>query len=89
MTEPKKLDIFRQTIIRMFIFIRQSLFLCCGVPPSCPYRLYAYCFGPVINSQIFPFFVIVILLVFALIINGILEWLRERILLSGTFFHKP
>ena len=25
-----------------------------------------------------------ILLVFALIINGILEWLRERILLSGT-----
>ena len=42
-------------------------------------------FGPVINSQSISFLLsLAILLILALIANGILEWIRERVLLSGT-----
>ena len=41
-------------------------------------------FGPVINSDSISYLMwLFLLLIFALIINGILEWIRDRILLAG------
>ena len=42
-------------------------------------------FGPVLNSQSLSFLLaLAFLLVLGLAINGFLEWIRERVLLSGT-----
>ena len=42
-------------------------------------------FGPVINSQSVSFlFSLAGVLIVGLALNGVLEWIRERVLLSGT-----
>ena len=42
-------------------------------------------FGPVINSDSIAYLLwLTILLISALVLNAVLEWIRDRVLLAGT-----
>ena len=87
MAKPEKLDIFRKQLEEHRSYIYTAVFLSIFVAylPVAPIVYMRTVFGPVVNSQSLSFLTwLFLLLLFALIINGILEWIRERILLSGT-----
>ncbi len=87
MNESRKSDVFRQTIDAHKGYIYTTIFLSIFVAylPVSPIVYMRTVFGPVINSQSLSFlFSLAGLLVLALAVNGILEWIRERVLLSAT-----
>ena len=87
MAQPEKLDIFRKTTRRtQKLYLHGGIFVdLCAYLPVAPIVYMRTVFGPVVNSQSLSFLAwLFLLLLFALIINGTLEWIRERILLSGT-----
>ena len=80
-------DIFRKTIVEHKSYIYTAIFLSIFVAylPVAPIVYMRTVFGPVINSQSISFLAwLFSLLMLALIVNGVLEWIRERIVLSGT-----
>ena len=87
MTSSNKSDIFRQALnsVKSHIYIAIFLSLFVAYLPVAPIVYMRTVFGPVINSQSFSFLLwLGALLILALIVNGVLEWVRERILLSAT-----
>ena len=87
MDRRKKDDIFRQAIDAHKSYIYLAIFLSIFVAylPVAPIVYMRLVFGPVINSQSINFLIaLAFLLVLALSVNGILEWIRERVLLSAT-----
>ena len=82
-----KSDIFSQAINSHKGYIYTAIFLSIFVAylPVAPIVYMRTVFGPVINSQSISFLLSLgFLLVLALIVNGVLEWVRERVLLSAT-----
>ena len=73
------LDSHRKYILAAFAITPFIAFL-----PISPIVYMRTVFGPVINSDSVSYLMwLFLLLLFALIINGILEWIRDRILLAG------
>ena len=70
---------------KSYIYIAILLSIFVAYLPVAPIVYMRLVFGPVINSQSIEFLLaLAFLLTFALTVNGILEWIRERVLLSGT-----
>ncbi len=87
MENSDKPNIFRETLKSHKSYIYTAIFLSIFVAylPVAPIVYMRTVFGPVINSQSFSFLIwLGALLVLAIIVNGVLEWIRERIILSGT-----
>ena len=87
MVTKGKSDIFERTIREHRGYIYTAIFLSIFVAylPVAPIVYMRTVFGPVINSQSISFLLsLAMLLTLALIVNGILEWIRERVLLSAT-----
>ena len=87
MTKSEKSDLFQVTVREHQNYLYLAIFLSIFVAylPVAPIVYMRTVFGPVINSQSISFLLsLAILLILALIANGILEWIRERVLLSGT-----
>ena len=87
MAKLEKSDLFQTTVREHKKYLYLAIFLSIFVAylPVAPIVYMRTVFGPVINSQSISFLLwLTLLLIFALIVNGILEWIRERILLSGT-----
>ena len=87
MVTPRKSDIFDRTLKNHRGYIYTAIFLSVFVAylPVTPIVYMRTVFGPVINSQSLSFLLsLAMLLVLALVVNGILEWIRERVLLSAT-----
>ena len=87
MAKSEKSDTFSQELTAHKNYIYTAIFLSVFVAylPVSPIIYMRTVFGPVINSQSISFLLSLAgLLVLALTINGVLEWIRERVLLSGT-----
>ena len=87
MTQEKKTDFFRQTLRlhRKYIYLAVFVSIFVAILPVLPIVYMRAVFGPVLNSQSLSFLLaLAFLLVLGLAINGFLEWIRERVLLSGT-----
>ena len=87
MSQSKETDFFQKTIKshRRYIYLAVSVSVFVALLPVLPIVYMRTVFGPVLNSQSLSFlFAIAVLLILGLAINGVLEWVRERILLSGT-----
>lgn len=87
MKNTERSDIFRQAIDAHKSYIITAIFLSIFVAylPVAPIVYMRTVFGPVINSQSISFLLSLgFLLVLALVVNGVLEWIRERVLLSAT-----
>ncbi len=87
MTQEKKTDFFRQTLTlhRKYIYLALFVSIFVAILPVLPIVYMRTVFGPVLNSQSLSFLLaLAFLLVLGLAINGFLEWVRERVLLSGT-----
>ncbi len=87
MQQDKKTDFFRQTLKlhRKYIYLAIFVSIFVAVLPVLPIVYMRAVFGPVLNSQSLSFLLaLAVLLILGLAINGFLEWIRERILLSGT-----
>ena len=87
MPQEKKTDFFRQTLKlhQKYIYLAVFVSIFVAVLPVLPIVYMRAVFGPVLNSQSLSFLLaLAFLLVLGLAINGFLEWIRERILLSGT-----
>ncbi len=87
MAKPDKSDTFSRELTAHKSYIYTAIFLSVFVAylPVSPIVYMRTVFGPVINSQSISFLLSLAgLLILALTINGILEWIRERVLLSGT-----
>ena len=85
--EKKKTDFFRQTLTlhRKYIYLALFVSIFVAILPVLPIVYMRAVFGPVLNSQSLSFLLaLAFLLVLGLAINGFLEWVRERVLLSGT-----
>ena len=84
MVTPRKSDIFDRTLKNHRAIFYRDIFVClCWYLPT-PIVYMRTVFGPVINSQSLLLLSLAMLLVLALVVNGILEWIRERVLLSAT-----
>jgi len=87
MVEPGKSDTFGKFLAQHKRYFYTAFFLSIFVAylPVAPIVYMRTVFGPVVNSQSISFLIwLFVLLVLALSVNGILEWIRERIVLSGT-----
>ena len=87
MTKSEKSDLFQVTVRehRNYLYLAIVLSIFVAYLPVAPIVYMRTVFGPVINSQSISFLLsLATLLILALIANGILEWIRERVLLSGT-----
>ena len=87
MNKSENSDVFRQAIQAHKGYIYTAIFLSIFVAylPVAPIVYMRMVFGPVVNSQSISFLMSLgILLLLALVVNGVLEWIRERVLLSAT-----
>ena len=90
MAMKSKSDVFQRTLRehKGYIFIAIFLSVFIAYLPVAPIVYMRTVFGPVINSQSLSFLLsLAILLVLALIVNGVLEWIRERILCQQRLFY--
>ena len=87
MSSLKGQDIFTTYINehKNYVYIAIIISIFVAYLPVAPIVYMRVVFGPVINSQSINFlFSLFMLLLLALVVNGILEWARERVLLAGT-----
>ena len=87
MIKKEKTDIFRQAVNKhqkyLYLIVFLSIFV--ATLPVLPIVYMRAVFGPVINSQSVSFlFSLAGVLIVGLALNGVLEWIRERVMLSGT-----
>ena len=70
---------------KKYFFIALAISPFIAFMPVMPIVYMRTVFGPVINSDSFSYLMwLFILLVFVLVINGILDWIRDRIIVAGT-----
>ena len=70
---------------KKYFFIALAISPFIAFMPVMPIVYMRTVFGPVINSDSFFYLMwLFILLVFVLVINGILDWIRDRIIVAGT-----
>ena len=87
MPDSRRSEIFKQAVDSHKNYIYAAIFVTIFVAylPVAPIVYMRTVFGPVINSQSISFLLwLAALLTFALVATGILEWVRQRILLSAT-----
>ena len=80
-------DIFSQSVQynRKYLYLVVFISIFVAILPVLPIIYMRAVFGPVLNSQSLSFlFSLAFLLILGLAVNGFLEWVRERVLLSGT-----
>ena len=87
MQNKKKTNVFDDTLEKHKSYIYTLIFLSIFVAylPVSPIVYMRIVFGPVINSDSIAYLLwLTILLISALVLNAVLEWIRDRVLLAGT-----
>ena len=87
MAKSERSDIFKKAIDSHKKYLFTALFVTIFVAylPVAPIVYMRTVFGPVINSQSISFLLwLAALLILALVTTGVLEWVRQRVLMSAT-----